>query len=165
VRTPARIAGILIAVSLLAAATAVAAPRVHRLTLPPPPALPTSLAVDEDEWTVIPSKRVVAAGPVTLRVYNRGMDDHDLTLVDATGSPHSVALAPGTSSELRVTLTPGTWKLWCSLFAGTDDSHELLGMVSTIQARIDPSQNHRPARRVLRARPGAPPSAQGLPRD
>jgi hypothetical protein len=145
-------AGALIVVSLLAAATAVAAPRVHRLTLPPPPPLPTSLAVDEDEWTVIPSKRVVAAGPVTLRVYNRGMDDHDLTLVDAAGTLQTVPLAPGTSTELRVTLTPGTWRLWCSLFAGTQDSHELLGMVTTIQARVDPSHNYRPARRALRAR-------------
>jgi hypothetical protein len=145
-------AGALIVVSLLAAATAVAAPRVHRLTLPPPPPLPTSLAVDEDEWTVIPSKRVVAAGPVTLRVYNRGMDDHDLTLVDAAGTLQTVPLAPGTSTELRVTLTPGTWRLWCSLFAGTQDSHELLGMVTTIQARIDPSHNYRPARRALRTR-------------
>jgi hypothetical protein len=147
VRPPARIAGVLMAVSLLAAATAVAAPRVHRLTLPPPPPLPTSLAVDEDEWTVIPSKRVVAAGPVTLRVYNRGMDDHDLSLIDATGALHRVDLAPGTSSEIRVTLTPGTWKLWCSLFAGTPDSHELYGMVTTIEARIDLAHAYRPGRR------------------
>ena len=152
VRPPARIAGVLIAVSLLAAATAVAAPRVHRLTLPPPPPLPTSLAVDEDEWTVIPSKRVVAAGPVTLRVYNRGMDDHDLSLVDATGALHRIYLAPGTSSEIQATLTPGTWKIWCSLFAGTPDSHELFGMVSTIEARIDPAHNYRPARRALAKR-------------
>ena len=57
--------------------------------------------MDEDEWTVIPSKRVVAAGPVTLRVYNRGMDDHDVSLVDATGTLHRVALAPGASTEVR----------------------------------------------------------------
>ena len=88
-----------------------AAPRVHRLVLPPPPPLPTSLAVDEDEWTVIPSQRVVAAGPVTLRVYNRGMDDHDLSLVDATGALQQVYLAPGGSAEIRATLTPGDWKL------------------------------------------------------
>jgi hypothetical protein len=148
VRPRARITAVLIAVSLLAAATAVAAPRVHRLTLPPPPPLPTSLAVDEDEWTVRPSKKVVAAGPVTLRVYNRGMDDHDLSLVDAAGTLHRVSLAPGTSAEIRATLTPGTWKLWCSLFAGTPESHELFGMVSTIQARVDPAQPYRPARRA-----------------
>ncbi len=73
--TPAvRIAGALICVSLVAAASAVAAPRLHRTKLPPPPPLPTSLAIDETEWKVVPSKTVVAAGRVTLRVYNRGMD-------------------------------------------------------------------------------------------
>jgi hypothetical protein len=149
VRPPARIAAVLIAVSLLAAATAVAAPRVHRLRLPPPPPLPTSLAVDEDEWTVIPSKRVVAAGPVTLRVYNRGMDDHDVSLVDATGTLHRVYLTPGASTEVRATLAPGTWKIWCSLFEGTPESHELFGMVTTIEARQDPVRLHRPARRAL----------------
>jgi hypothetical protein len=151
VRPSARIAGVLIVLSLLAAATAVAAPRVHRLTLPPPPPLPTSLAVDEDEWTVIPSKRVVAAGPVTLRVYNRGMDDHDLSLVDASGTLHQVYLAPGATAEIRATLTPGRWKLWCSLFGGSPQSHELFGMVTELEARIDPSHSYRPARR-LRAR-------------
>jgi hypothetical protein len=149
VRRPARIAAVLIAVSLLAAASAIAAPRVHRLTLPPPPPLPTSLAVDEDEWTVIPSKRVVAAGPVTLRVYNRGMDDHDVSLVDATGTLHRVYLVPGASTEVRATLTPGTWKIWCSLFEGTPESHELFGMVTTIEARQSPARLHRPARRAL----------------
>jgi hypothetical protein len=149
VSRPARIAAVLIAVSLLAAATAIAAPRVHRLRLPPPPPLPTSLAVDEDEWTVIASKRVVAAGPVTLRVYNRGMDDHDVSLVDATGTLHRAYLPPGAETELRATLTPGTWKIWCSLFEGTPESHELLGMVTTIQARRDPARVHRPSRRAL----------------
>ena len=144
---PARIAAVLLAISLLAAATAVAAPRVHRLRLPPPPPLPTSLAVDEDEWTVIPSKRVVAAGPVTLRVYNRGMDDHDVSLVDATGALHRVYLTPGASTEVRATLTPGTWKIWCSLFEGTPESHELFGMVTTIEARQDPARLRRPGRR------------------
>jgi hypothetical protein len=154
-RPPARIAGVLILVSLVAAATAVAAPRVHRLRLPPPPALPTSLAVDEDEWTVIPSKRVVAAGPVTLRIYNRGMDDHDLSLIDATGVLQQVYLPPGGTGEIRATLTPGTWKIWCSLFAGTPQSHEQLGMASTIEARTDLARLYRPSRRlrkVVRAR-------------
>ena len=140
---PARIAGLLILLSLVAAASAVAAPRVHRLVLPPPPPLPSSLAVDEDEWTVIPSQRVVAAGPVTLRVYNRGMDDHDLSLVDATGALHRIYLAPGTSSEIQATLTPGTWKIWCSLSAGTADSLELCGRDSSFEGRVDLRSAHR----------------------
>lgn len=134
-----RIAGAMLGVSLLLAATAVAAPRIHRTKLPPPTALPTSLAVDENEWNIRPSKRIVAAGEVTLRVYNRGMDDHDLTVVDATGATRQVYLEPTGSGVLRATLTPGVWKVYCSLFAGTPISHETLGMVTYIRARTDPS--------------------------
>jgi hypothetical protein len=147
VRLAAAIAGCLMAVSLLLAATAAAAPRLHRTKLPPPTSLPTSLAVDENEWTVRPSKRLVAAGEVTLRVYNRGMDDHDLTVADATGATRQIYLEPRGSGVLRVTLTPGVWKLYCSLFAGTPISHETFGMVSYIRARPDPSGSAGAARR------------------
>lgn len=134
-----RIAGALICISLVAAASAVAAPRLHRTKLPPPPPLPTSLAVDEGEWVVRPSKTVVAAGEVSIRVYNRGMDDHDLTLVDAAGTAHQVFLGPGEQGSIRATLTPGVWKLYCSLFAGTPSSHETLGMVALVRAKKDPA--------------------------
>lgn len=145
--TPAvRIAGALICVSLVAAASAVAAPRLHRTTLPPPPPLPTSLAVDETEWKVVPSRSVVAAGPVTLRVYNRGMDDHDLTLVDAAGASHQVYLPPGETRAIHATLTPGLYRIYCSLFAGTPASHEALGMVSRIRVRADPAARAATAR-------------------
>ena len=136
---PARIAGALICVSLAAAGGAVAAPRLHRTTLPPPAPLPSALAVDEGEFVVVPSKRVVAAGDVTLHVSNRGMDDHDLTLVDATGALQSVYLGPGGSGTLHATLTPGPWKLYCSLFPDTPSSHEALGMVAYIRAKRDPA--------------------------
>lgn len=146
--TPAvRIAGALICVSLVAAASAVAAPRLHRTTLPPPPPLPTSLAVDETEWKVVPSRSVVAAGPVTLRVYNRGMDDHDLTLVDAAGVTHRVYLPPGDTQAIRATLAPGLYRIYCSLFAGSPASHEALGMVSRIRVRADPAARTAAARR------------------
>jgi hypothetical protein len=137
VRPAVRIAGALMAVSLLMAASAVAAPRLHRTRLPPPTSLPRSLAIDENEWNVRPSKRLVAAGEVTLRVYNRGMDDHDLTLVDSAGRVHQVYLEPKGSGVLRADLAPGLYKIWCSLFAGTPLSHEELGMVSYIRVRAD----------------------------
>ena len=140
-----RIAGALICVSLVAAAGAVAAPRLHRTRLPPPPPLPTSLAVDETEWKLVPSKTVVAAGPVTLRVYNRGMDDHDLTLVNATGARHQVYLPPGDTKVVHATLAPGLYRIYCSLFAGGPASHEALGMVSHIRARRDPARPAAPA--------------------
>lgn len=129
---------VLLAVALAAAGSAVAAPRIHRTTLPPPVALPTQLAVDETEWSVRPSKRVVAAGEVRIQVYNRGMDDHDLAIVDANGVRRTVELAPRSSGELVVTLAPGRHRIWCSLFEGTTLSHEQLGMVSFIEARPQP---------------------------
>lgn len=140
-RAPVRVAGALICVSLVASASAVAAPRLHRTKLPPPLPLPlpTSLAVDESEFVVILSKTVVAAGEVTLRVYNRGEDDHDLELVDATGATRDAYLEPGASQTIRAVLTPGRWKLYCSLFAGTSRSHEARGMVAYLRARNDPA--------------------------
>lgn len=143
----ARVVLALLVISCLACAAAVAAPRIHRVKLPPPVALPTTLAVDEDEWFVRPSKRVVAAGVVTLRVTNRGMDDHDLAVLDADGVLHRIDLGPGASGTVRARLTPGLWKLYCSLFAGTPESHELFGMVTHIRAKRDPS---RPAATALR---------------
>ncbi len=138
----ARIALALVCLSTVAAATAVAAPRIHRTTLPPPPTpprLPTSLGVDEGEWIVVPSKKVVAAGQVSFHVNNRGMDDHDFSIVDGTGTLRQVYLAPGTDGTVTATLTPGRYRIYCSLFAGTPDSHEALGMVSYVDARTDPA--------------------------
>lgn len=138
-RTLVRAALALLCLSAIAAATAVAAPRLHRTTLPPPVALPRSLAVDEGEWLVRPSRNVVAAGDVTFRVYNRGMDDHDFSVVDAAGTLRQVPLAPGADATLTVTLGPGRHRLYCSLFAGTPESHEALGMVGYIDATADPA--------------------------
>jgi uncharacterized cupredoxin-like copper-binding protein len=128
----------LLAIALVGAAAATAAPRIHRTTLPPPVVLPTQLSVDETEWSVRPSKRVVAAGDVRIQVYNRGMDDHDLAVVDATGTRRVIDLAPRSSGELVVNLPVGRHKIWCSLFEGTALSHEDLGMVAYIQARPQP---------------------------
>jgi uncharacterized cupredoxin-like copper-binding protein len=111
--------------------------RLHRLHVPPPPvaALPSSLAVDEAEYTLRPSQIVLAAGQVTINVYNRGMDDHDLTLVDGNGVTQQVAVHPGQSSQLIVPLKPGSYRLYCSLFEGTPQSHDALGMHATIEVK------------------------------
>jgi uncharacterized cupredoxin-like copper-binding protein len=112
-------------------------PRIHRQHVPPPPApaLPSSLAVDENEYTVRPSQIVLAAGDVDFNVYNRGMDDHDMTIVDADGVQHQVAVHPGASAQLVVALKPGTYRLFCSLFAGTPQSHDALGMHANITVK------------------------------
>jgi len=144
----------LLLLALALAAVAVAAPSHyrHRLHLPPPPrartapptpappttttgALPTSLSVDEVEYRLSPSHVAVAAGPVTIRAYNRGMDDHDLTLVDQDGQVFRVYLKPGESGTLAPTLAPGDYTVICSLFAGTPQSHEALGMHFVLQVR------------------------------
>ena len=51
-----------------------------------------------------------------------------------------------------MTLTPGAWKLYCSLFAGTPDSHEDQGMAAVIRAK-------RAAGPARRAQPDSHPSA------
>ena len=111
--------------------------RHHRLHLPPAPVavLPSSLAVDEDEYTLRPSQIVLAAGDVKITAYNRGMDDHDLTVVDGNGATQQVALKAGESGTLIVSLKPGSYRLFCSLFAGTPQSHDALGMHNTIEVR------------------------------
>ena len=70
---------------------------------------------------------------MTFNIYNRGMDDHDLALVDASGNVRSVDVPPRESRSLVATLGPGQVKLYCSLFAGTPGSHEALGMSTTIE--------------------------------
>jgi plastocyanin len=121
----------------LAAAPLALGERHHRLHVPPPPALalPSSLAVDETEYALRPSQIVLAAGQVKINVYNRGMDDHDLTLVDGNGVTQQLPVASGQSGTLIVSLKPGSYRLYCSLFEGTPESHDALGMHNTIEAR------------------------------
>ena len=128
---------VVVAVVAVAAAT-VASPassRRHRLHEPLPP-LPHSLSVDEQEWSVTPSQAVVAAGAVHFTAYDRGMDAHDMTLVSPSGAwIGQVFMQPGTSVRLTAKLAPGTYRLICSLFAGTPESHEARGMHALLVVR------------------------------
>jgi plastocyanin len=108
--------------------------RHHRLHLPLPP-LPSTLSVDEQEWSVIPSHTVVAAGRVTFHDYDRGMDAHDLTIAGPGGHAGTVVVQPGGSATLVANLKPGTYVLYCSLFQGTPESHYMKGMHTTITVR------------------------------
>jgi plastocyanin len=114
--------------------------RHHRLLLPTPP-LPRSLTVDESEYSVVPSERVVGSGTVTFQVYDRGQDAHNLTVqgpVTSTGPGRirgQVSMQSGGMATLVAKLPAGTYKLYCSLFAGTPQSHEMLGMLALITVR------------------------------
>lgn len=120
--------------ALASIAPAVAPARRHRTVLPPPE-LAHSLSIDEFEFRLRASKTVVAAGSVRIRGYNRGEDDHNLVVVDRRGRVYHAELKPGESAVLTPTLTPGRYKLFCSLQAGTPDSHELLGMRFVLTVR------------------------------
>lgn len=122
------------ALLLLLVAVPAAAGRRRTLHLPTPP-LARSLTVDESEWALRPSKRVVAAGTVRIRVYNRGEDDHDLVVVDQHGVAHIAALEPGTQELLTPRLARGRYRLFCSLQAGTPESHEDRGMWFVLDVR------------------------------
>jgi plastocyanin len=127
-------------VAAAASSTGTAVSRRHRLLLPTPP-LPRSLTVDESEYAVVPSERVVGAGSVTFQVYDRGQDAHNLTVqgpVTSTGAGRirgQVSMQSGGMATLVATLPAGTYKLYCSLFAGTPQSHEMLGMLALITVR------------------------------
>ncbi len=131
-----RLAVILLLAALAAAlgGSSAGAERRHRIRLPAPQ-LPSGLTVDETEFALRPSKTVVAAGTVRLRVYNRGEDDHDLVVHEKNGTSHRVTLRPAEAGTISVRLTPGTYTLVCDLFAGTPDSHEALGMKTTLTVR------------------------------
>jgi hypothetical protein len=134
---PALLALLLLALAAAPGVAGSAGERFHRLHVPPPPVgvLPQSLAVDEFEWGMRGTHLEVRAGLVRIHVYNRGMDDHDLTLVDARGQLHSVPLVSGQDAVLEADLAAGPVRLYCSLFAGTPDSHVDKGMVFDLIAR------------------------------
>lgn len=101
---------------------------------PPPPPVPLArtVAVDETEYSIGLSRALVGAGEVTFNVYNRGMDDHDLALVDANGAVQVVSVPSRESRSLVAQLRVGQVRIYCSLFAGTAASHEALGMSAVI---------------------------------
>ncbi len=137
VRRPTLLALLVLALAAAPGAAGSAGERLHRLHVPPPlaPVLPQSIALDEFEWGMRGTHLEIAAGQLRIHVYNRGMDDHDLAVVDAQGVLHTVPLASGADAVLDVDVAAGPVKLFCSLFAGTPDSHEAKGMVFNVTAK------------------------------
>jgi plastocyanin len=124
-----------LALALLIGLPAAATARRHRIHVPPVE-LPRALTVDEREWAVQPSKTLVGAGTVTFNAYNRGQDDHNFVIVDAAGNvAGQVSLIPGSTASVTAHLHPGTYVLFCSLFAGTPESHYDRGMHAALTVR------------------------------
>jgi hypothetical protein len=137
-RRPTLLALLVLALAAAPGVAGSAGARVHRLHVPPAPAapaLPQSIAVDEFEWGMRGTHLQVSAGRLQIHVYNRGMDDHDLAVVDAQGVLHTIPLASGADAVLGIDVSAGPVKLFCSLFAGTPDSHEARGMLFNLTAR------------------------------
>ena len=137
VRRPTLLALLVLALAAAPGVAGSAGERLHRRHVPPPPArvLPQSIALDEFEWGIRGTHLEIAAGQLRIHVYNRGMDDHDLAVVDAQGVLHTVPLASGADAVLDVDVAAGPVKLFCSMFAGTPDSHEAKGMVFNVTAK------------------------------
>jgi uncharacterized cupredoxin-like copper-binding protein len=137
-------AGVVVVAAIAAIAAASSAGgsglRKHRLIMPTPP-LPQSLTVDESEYQIVPSERVVAAGTVTMQVYDRGQDAHNLSVegpITASSAGRLIGqvwLKSGGATTLVLRLVPGRYKLYCSMFAGTPQSHEALGMHALLTVR------------------------------
>jgi len=136
-----RVVAIITLSALLAAAfTSVAlGARKHRLKVPPRPAFPRALSVDETEYELGASRTLVSSGRIRINVYNRGMDDHDLVVYDQSGTELGKSfLLPGASDQIVVTLPAGDYRVVCSLFAGTPVSHESYGMRFTLRVQDPP---------------------------
>lgn len=109
------------------------APSSTPVSTPTPAPLPSRTNVDLTdirEWSVRPSYRTLAAGRIDFNVNNRGEDDHDLTVRDASRNLGQLPLAPGETDTLTLTLAAGSYTLFCSL-----PGHEAAGMAAAISVR------------------------------
>lgn len=114
-------------------ATATPTPTATPVATATPVPLPSRTNVDLTdirEWTVRPSYRSLAAGRIDFNVNNRGEDDHDLTVRDASRRFGQLPLAPGETGTLTLTLAAGSYTLFCSL-----PGHEEAGMAAGISVR------------------------------
>ncbi len=114
-------------------ATATPTPTATPVATATPTPLPSRTNVDLTdirEWSVRPSYRALAAGRIDFNVNNRGEDDHNLTVRDASQDLAKIDLAPGETGTLTVQLAAGSYTLYCSL-----PTHEAAGMKAVIAVR------------------------------
>ena len=78
--------------------------RLHRLHVPPPAARGAAAVARGGRVRVGHARHAPRRSPpgtLRIHVYNRGMDDHDLAVVDAHGQLHTVPLASGADAVLE----------------------------------------------------------------
>lgn len=105
---------------LRAALLALAA--IGALALPAAARAPSRMLVTAREWSVTLSRGTAPAGPLTVQLYNRGQDAHNLNIrrLDRrrrmTGPVQKVALTQaGGLTEASWHLKPGRYEVYCSL--------------------------------------------------
>jgi plastocyanin len=86
------------------------------------PRPPVRMLVYAQEWSLWPSRSAIPAGKVTVQLWNRGMDAHDLRIrrVNWTGAMigRTEAVAVTASGQLHQStwrLGAGTYELYCSM--------------------------------------------------
>ncbi len=91
-----------------------------------------TISVVLEEYLIAMPGRL-APGPTTLRISNRGVEEHNLQLRDATDSlvwRTEENLGPGETLVVRLELEPGTYAVLCD-FAG----HDARGMRTAVTVR------------------------------
>ncbi len=83
---------------------------------------PSRMLVYAQEWSLWPSRAAVPTGAVTVQLWNRGMDAHDLRVRRLNrggamvGRAQGVAVAQsGQVHQATWRLGPGTYELYCSM--------------------------------------------------
>jgi plastocyanin len=105
-----RLARVLLAVLLSAAAPALGAPQK--------PVPPARLLVVADEFSFTLSRASIKAGPAIIELSNMGEDPHDLTLRHRAKGARTYRLKltlPEHERYLSARLVPGRYLLWCSV--------------------------------------------------
>jgi plastocyanin len=124
-------------VAVLAGLAAACLPAVPAAGAPRGRALPSRMLVYAQEWSLWPSRSSVPAGKVTVQLWNRGMDAHDLRIrrLNQTGamigSVQDVAVTQsGQLHQSTWRLGAGTYELYCSM-----PGHAARGMRARIRVK------------------------------
>jgi plastocyanin len=90
---------------------------------------PARMLVYAKEWSLWPSRTSLPAGRVTVQLYNRGEDAHDLRIRRRGHTVGAVAVTQsGELGQATWRLGPGIYELYCSL-----SGHRAKGMHVTLR--------------------------------